>query len=251
MLSRKNLSNAKTSSHNQNEYRYPVDILKVLSKICGFSRDKTIADIGCGTGILSGLFLQNGNEVVCVDPNRQMIERAKQRLSRFRNVSYLEAFAESTGIAENSVDIISVGQAFHWFNREGAGREFRRILKDDGTVVLIWNDMIKSVGTFSDEYDRICGTFCPGYHKSDSGILKDEAIIGFFNSFLGKYEFPNIHHFDLDGILKKFESTSYAITPECPNYAKMRKELENAFTRYERRGVVEMLYKTIMYVGTP
>ena len=67
---------------NYIKYRpaYPKAILTALDQYCQFTSASQIADIGSGTGILTELFLQNGNSVFAVEPNREMRLAAEQLL---------------------------------------------------------------------------------------------------------------------------------------------------------------------------
>jgi len=51
----------------------------------------------------------------------------------------IAATAEATTLADHSVHMIIVGNAFHWFKHEQARQEFLRILIPPGWVVLVWN----------------------------------------------------------------------------------------------------------------
>jgi Dimethyladenosine transferase (rRNA methylation) len=69
---------------------YPPDIIKLLRDQCGLSTDSVVADIGSGTGILSELFLDNGNQVYAVEPNSEMRQAGERLLGhnpRFSSVA--------------------------------------------------------------------------------------------------------------------------------------------------------------------
>src|SRR5713101_3536844 len=88
---------------------YPAEILNILNSEIGFGQDKTVADIGSGTGLLSKLFLQNGNTVFGVEPNDEMRSYAEQNLSGFPTFGSTKGRAETTGLKDTSVDLITVG----------------------------------------------------------------------------------------------------------------------------------------------
>jgi predicted RNA methylase len=69
---------------NYDKYRplYPRDVLELLEMECGLTGTSVVADVGSGTGILSELFLANGNRVLGVEPNREMRGAAERRLRR-------------------------------------------------------------------------------------------------------------------------------------------------------------------------
>lgn len=119
--------------------RYVRAVLEVLRTDCGLTPAHTIADIGSGTGLLSELFLQNGNAVLGIEPDTEMRAGGDYYLRAYPNFTSIAATAEATTLGSNSVDFVTAGQAFHYFDGDEARREFRRILKPHGWVVLMWN----------------------------------------------------------------------------------------------------------------
>src|ERR1700682_5471344 len=115
---------------------YPSELLDVLRNECDLRPGHVIADIGSGTGFLSELFLKNGNRVYGVEPNSEMRQAGEEYLASYDGFSSIEGSAESTTLEDASVDFVTAGQAFHWFEPAGAHREFARILKPTGWVVL-------------------------------------------------------------------------------------------------------------------
>ncbi len=100
-----------------------------MAERCGFNAGSVVADLGSGTGILSGLLLKNGNVVFGVEPNAAMREAGETLLAgyaRFRSVEGNRRAGPPW--RPGSIDIITAGQAFHWFDRVAARREFARIL---------------------------------------------------------------------------------------------------------------------------
>ena len=158
---------------NYIKYRpsYPVEILDFLKKKKILAKDTSIADIGSGTGILTKIFLDNGNHVYGVEPNNDMRKAAENLLRDYKNFSSVKGSAEATGLEENSINLIIAGQAFHWFDVEKAKKEFKRILKPNGHVVLIWNNRGKAGAEFNLSYENFMlkyGTDYKSVRKNDS-----------------------------------------------------------------------------------
>lgn len=119
--------------------RYVRAVLDVLRADCALTPAHIIADIGSGTGLLSELFLQNGNAVFGVEPDSEMRAGGDYYLRAYPNFTSIAATAEATTLASNSVHFVTAGQAFHYFDGDKARREFARILKPHGWIVLTWN----------------------------------------------------------------------------------------------------------------
>jgi SAM-dependent methyltransferase len=95
-----------------------------------------VADVGAGTGKLTGPLLAYGLEVVAVEPDPGML--AVLRREHPAAVPYL-AGAEALPIPDAGVDAVLVGQAWHWFPHERAVAEVRRVLRPGGWLGLVWN----------------------------------------------------------------------------------------------------------------
>jgi SAM-dependent methyltransferase len=118
----------------------------------GFGQDSVIADIGSGTGIFSRLLLERNSFIYCVEPNSDMRQIAENDLMGFKQFVSIDAPAENTGLADNSVDFVTTAQAFHWFDKQMFKTECQRILKPGGKVAIIWNTRDYSSELFKKEY---------------------------------------------------------------------------------------------------
>ena len=100
---------------------YPPALLQFMRDRLGFTRDHVVADVGSGTGILTELLLKHGNVVHAIEPNEPMRRAAEQMLGpRYPNFRSVAAAAEATTLEDESVDFVTAGQAFHWFDPDRA-----------------------------------------------------------------------------------------------------------------------------------
>jgi SAM-dependent methyltransferase len=99
----------------------------------------TVADLGCGTGHSTHGLVHSGiaAKVIAVDPDPEMLAEAREKLESSPVVYELRAAAgENTGLAAQTVDVVFSASAFHWMKRELAVREFLRIVKKPGLILL-------------------------------------------------------------------------------------------------------------------
>jgi ubiquinone/menaquinone biosynthesis C-methylase UbiE len=116
----------------------PVSLMDSLY-IRGISFDgKKVADIGCGTGALTRKMAMRKANVIGVDPSKELLQYATE-LNRSKNykIPYVQANSESTGLQDSQFDIVTVMRAWHWFDRDKAILEVKRILKAKGTLMVI------------------------------------------------------------------------------------------------------------------
>lgn len=127
-----------TKSEKYLDYR-PAFQQAAVDLIFSIVQNPVIADVGSGTGRLSRRFLSRAIELYAVEPNAQMRRTAESQFLEYANYHSVAAFAQQTTLPENSVDVITVASAYHWFDNEATRQEFHRILKPEGYVFLFWD----------------------------------------------------------------------------------------------------------------
>ena len=234
---------------NYAKYRpaYPEKILDYLKEY-NFSGSSVIADAGSGTGKLTELFLKNGNRTYAVEPNPDMRNMADSLLNKYANYVSINGTAEKTALGNASVDFVVVGQAFHWFDADKALNEFRRILKINGVLVLIWNDRKLDTG-FLIEYDSILKKYSKDYGEITHRNISDEVIEKYYSGDYKKYTIDNYQEFNFTELMGRFSSGSYTPKEGTDEYKDSYRSLEKIFHKYETNGKIVFKYDTKIYAG--
>lgn len=230
---------------------YPVEIIDLLAAKCGLTPESVIADIGSGTGILTKLFLENGNPVIGVEPNKEMREGGEAYLADYGRFTSMDATSEATRLPGRSMDFILAGQAFHWFDQAKTRVEFMRILKDDGVVVLIWNDRRTDSSPFLRAYEALLQEFGTDYNEINHKNVQDKAVFAaFFGAPPFEAHFDNVQRFDFDGLMGRLNSSSYVPGRDDPRHAAMAKRAKEIFDAHQQNGKVAFEYDTrVFYSG--
>ncbi|MCB1094298.1 MAG: class I SAM-dependent methyltransferase [Verrucomicrobiae bacterium] len=228
---------------------YPDGVVDTLIERCQLPGDSTVADIGAGTGIFTRQLLDRGLRVVAVEPNKEMRRAAEASLSGYERFTCGDGIAEATGLPGNSVDLVVAAQAFHWFRHSETQAEFRRILRADGWVALVWNQR-KIQQSFLQDYDALLRHHAPEYRTSNHMNLPDSVIAGFFDSaLLETYSFENAQHFDKSSFLGRMQSSSYTPAPGSLEHTGLIEAAEVLFAKHEIAGQVRFEYDTRLFIG--
>lgn len=229
---------------------YPTEVLETLIEDCGLTKNSIIADIGSGTGLLAKLFLDYGNTVYGVEPNQAMREAGEEYLKQYSNFISVDGTAESTNLKDKSIDIITVGTAFHWFDPEKTKVEFKRILKNHGWVLLVWNVRDVERSTLIRDYEKLILKYGTDYRESSASKFDKTALDTFFSpDEIKTQSFTNSQKFDWEGLKGRLLSTSYSLRPDDKQYDNMLSDLKDIFDRYQKNGKVEFLYSTKLHYG--
>ncbi len=225
------------SGYDRFRPRYPDAIVDALFR--DIPADATVADIGCGTGISARAIAGRAARVIGVDPSDDMLATARRLSASHPTVTFVKGTAESTSLADASVDLVLVAQAFHWFDPPLALAEFHRILRPRGRCALLWNLRTGDDG-FTDDYNRIVVSAAEALDPSTragreslAGPLVKSPLFRDAETVTA----PNPQPLDEEGVVGRATSASYFPRAEPERSARLA-ELRAAFSRHARAGVV-------------
>jgi len=114
------------------------------------SRNQKIIDVACGTGDIAKLFLENVNKfskITCIDPNKGMINKGKEKLSKYNSLSWIIAPAEKLPIKDNSFDFYTISFGLrNTKNLDKSLAEAYRVLKPGGRFLCLEFSKIQNSG---------------------------------------------------------------------------------------------------------
>ena len=231
---------------------YPSALFDTLAVICGLGAGATVADVGAGTGLLTRGLLQRGYRVIAVEPNREMRAAADHLLNGIEGYRSLDGSAEAMPLESDSIDLVTVALAFHWFDVERARAEFLRILTPQGQVAIIWNDRV-----FEDPlhvaFDELADKFGGAKRAAIVAHEKDRADVSRFlgNTQLQEFCWPHAHRLGENEFLALVFSRSYIPERGTQKGQDVADRAREIFDRFATNGAVEIRYQTIAIVGRP
>lgn len=228
---------------------YPDEIANYLIDKCGLSDKSKIADIGSGTGIFSKILLDKGLNVIAVEPNDAMRGQAEKDLAGYSNFTSIKAGAEELPFEDNSIDLITAAQAFHWFDISKCKIEFRRVLKADSRLALVWNERLHDT-PFLIDFEQLLKDCLNEYKFVDHKNITPEVIADFF--WPNTYEiisFPINQSFNLNDYIGRVMSSSYAPRYGTDEGSIFIEALTRLFDKHSIAGRIEFRYASTVYLG--
>ena len=126
------------------------------------------ADVGAGTGIWTRMLAETGARVVAVEPNADMRRLGEVDCNGF-SIEFRPGSGEETGLAETSVDLLTMASSFHWPDFDLSTREFSRVLRPGGRFVALWNPRLIEVNPLLVEIEAEIGRLEPNLKRVSSG----------------------------------------------------------------------------------
>lgn len=212
--------------------------------------DALVADIGAGTGLLTASLLDRGVKVIAVEPNDEMRAACEAWLGGRANFRVVAGTAAATTLEENSVDLVTAAQAFHWFDVDESRREFLRILKPGGQVALVWNDRDDD-----DPLQQMLTTILAetgGTAQTAVSARENKAgVPEFFGGSYRTFEFRHEQRLTREGLRGLMFSRSYMPSRDSPVGARVCAETDLAFDAYANGDTVAIHYRTVTMLGRP
>jgi SAM-dependent methyltransferase len=208
---------------------YPASVLEPLA----LTPELVVLDLAAGTGKLTRLLATTGATVIAVEPVAEM------RAALPASVRALEGTAEQIPLGDASVDLVTVAQAFHWFDGDAALAEIHRVLRPAGRLALVWNrrvenaDINVAIEELVEPHRRGTPT-----HSGDGwrGTFERTTLFG----TLEEHVFPSEQVLDADGLAARVGSISFiASLPE-----EERAEVLAAARSLVAEGPVSVPYRT-------
>jgi ubiquinone/menaquinone biosynthesis C-methylase UbiE len=145
---------------------YPAAMFNWLAQQC--TQQRNAWDCASGNGQAAVALTPYFENIVATDASHAQLTQAIPH----DNIHYVCATAEQAPLVNNSLDLITVAQAAHWFNRTRFYREVDRLLASDG-VLALW---------------------CYGLFQITPEI--DALILDYYQHTLGEYWPPERRHIE-------------------------------------------------------
>jgi SAM-dependent methyltransferase len=216
---------------------YPVEAVRWITG----EEPCDVVDLGAGTGKLTRTLIELRHRVTAVEPLPEMLDQLRTAVPQAVAV---EGGAEAIPLPDESADVVTVAQAFHWFDHAVALREIARVLRPGGVVALVWN-----VRDERQEWVHELSDAMVGRTGVEHGATEPLDASGLFGP-VAHATFEHAHEIDREGLRELVLSRSYcAVLPEAEREPVL-KGIDEIFTARARDGVVRLPYVTECFRAT-
>jgi len=221
---------------------YPADAVRWLTS-GGHTAEEPcdVIDLGAGTGKLTRTLVDLGHRVTAVEPLPEMLDQLR---SAVPGVTAVEGGAEAIPLPAGSADVVTVAQAFHWFDHGPALVEIARVLRSGGRVALVWNIRDESQPYVSELSDAMVGRT-----GVDTGSIDPIDASGLFGP-VERATFSHVQAVDRETLLELVRSRSYCAVLSAEEQAPVLQNVDDLFTEHARDGVLELPYLTECFRAT-
>ena len=239
----------KAVRYDRYRWGYAPESIHHLLDITSLGRQSYVADIGSGTGILTKELVDKVDTIYAVEPNQVMRQIAECHLGQYPAFISVDGKAEATTLPDQSVDLIVVATALHWFEPEPTLQEFRRILKPDGWLAVFFHskinqDLYQALQTISCEEN---GWDLTSGRKPIRGDSHTDYYFG--EHQMEKVTFPQIRHENWEAFSGGILSDSHAPEDKNPKFPRFMADLRAVFDQFNTNGMIQIMGGTELMIG--
>jgi len=233
------------NSYARSREDIPVVLMDTLQLRNIFWEGKKVADIGAGTGALTRKIAMRKADVVGIEPSKELAAQALAlNVAKNFQIPYLHGTAEATGLEESKFDIVTVMRAWHWFDRPKAIAEMKRILKANGTLIVIDSGFLGGTNVVTKTFEvlskHVEGGLTPAGSKADSKLCINSFPVEWFkewqeNGFVLRdfYKLSYTVDFSKQEWVDRIESVSWMANLDEPVRKEALKELHSSILEQE------------------
>lgn len=177
---RKNLYSSAAEAYNRVRPRYPQKLINRAVEWAKLPDDAILLEVGCGPGIATVAFADLGFSIVCLEPNPEMCQLAQQNCTQYPNVKIVNTSFEEWQLEARKFNAIVAATSFHWISPEIGYSKAAAALKDNGSLILLWNAIpIQPPDDMYQLLQEVYQIHAPSLAQSESRSTQEESLSRF------------------------------------------------------------------------
>lgn len=239
------LYTSKAENYAKYRWEYSEQAIAAIWSVAGVSSQTIVADIGAGPGFVAKHFVDKAGMVYVIEPEKEMRALAEKAFAGKSTCQVLAASAEDTTLPTASVDLITVGQAIHWFKPEETRKEFLRILKPSR-----WLAVLRNYGTDA-VYGKEVGTLFERFAKPEPSRLITRQPMNFYygNDDFQKMLFAFDFSLTWEQFLGSLMSSALIPDEDDQTFDEFKTAAMKVFDSLSHMGIVKSSGETELFLG--
>jgi SAM-dependent methyltransferase len=168
---------------------FPDSLFERLSAFGIGAAGEAVVDVGTGKGTLARGFALRGCKVIGIDPDDRLLSQARQLdATASVTVDYKIGRAEAIPLGDESADIVSAGQCWHWFDGARAAREIGRITRPRGRIVVAYFSWLPWIGNVVEATERLILKYNPSWQLGGGNGVFLESLPHLYAAGFSQFE---------------------------------------------------------------
>lgn len=191
---RKNWYSQVADAYNRVRPRYPTQLIDRTVELAKLPADAIILEVGCGPGTATTAFAQLGFSMVCLEPSQEAFQLARQNCAPYPDVEIRNTTFEEWELETERFNAVLAATSFHWVSPEIGYSKAAAALKDNGSLILLWNTALEPNDEVYQVLNEVYQTQVPSlaqFHEEQRGS-QEEHLRRFGQMVIDSGQFKNL-----------------------------------------------------------
>ena len=181
------------NAYNQARPSYPPSLVTQVINIAQLPTNSAILEVGCGPGTATVSFAPLVGSMVCVEPNPDFIQLARQNCQPYPSVTLLNTSFEEWPLAEAKFDAVLAATSFHWIPAAVGYPKAAQALKDNGRLILLWNKELQPIYEVYQRLTEVYQHYAPSLDRRyEDQPTREKILQGLGSMMLESGHFQNM-----------------------------------------------------------
>ncbi len=190
---RKNWYSQVADAYNKTRPRYPQELINRAVEVAQLPANASILEVGCGPGIATLPFAQLGFSIVCLEPSQEACQLARQNCTTYSStVEIINTTFEDWELEPGRFNAVLAATSFHWVSPEIGYPKAAAALKDNGSLILLWNMTPQPSYEVYQALHEVYQTYAPSLGRYEKRATQEEQLRKFAQNVIDSGRFQGL-----------------------------------------------------------
>jgi SAM-dependent methyltransferase len=189
---RKNWYSPAAEAYNKARPRYPEALIQQVVEVAQLGADSNILEVGSGPPTATVAFAPLGCSMVCLEPNPDFFRLAQQKCQAYPKVEIQNTSFEKWTPEIEKFDAVLAASSFHWISPEVGYLKAAQALKENGSLILLWNKELQPSYEVYQSLSKIYQQYAPSLDRYEDRETQEEILRGLGQMALDSGQFENL-----------------------------------------------------------